>query len=86
MDATAITIKKGHRLRVEVSSSSFPKYTRNPPPARMLNMPRSSRRSPIRSTTRRSIRRTSRCRFWTTRAVLERLKSKRSGPYQNRAR
>jgi putative CocE/NonD family hydrolase len=30
MDATAITIKKGHRLRVEVSSSNFPKYTRNP--------------------------------------------------------
>ncbi|MCH7891299.1 MAG: CocE/NonD family hydrolase, partial [Gemmatimonadetes bacterium] len=30
MDATAITIKKGHRLRVEISSSNFPKYTRNP--------------------------------------------------------
>ncbi len=29
MDATAVTIKKGHRLRVEVSSSNFPKYTRN---------------------------------------------------------
>ncbi len=30
MDATAITIRKGHRLRVEISSSNFPKYTRNP--------------------------------------------------------
>ncbi|MCH8243227.1 MAG: CocE/NonD family hydrolase [Planctomycetes bacterium] len=30
MDATAITIKRGHRLRIEVSSSNFPKYTRNP--------------------------------------------------------
>jgi len=30
MDATAISVKKGHRLRVEVSSSNFPKYTRNP--------------------------------------------------------
>ena len=30
MDATAITIKKGRRLRVEISSSNFPKYTRNP--------------------------------------------------------
>jgi len=30
MGATAITIAKGHRLRVEISSSNFPKYTRNP--------------------------------------------------------
>ena len=30
MDATAITIKKGNRLRVQISSSNFPKYTRNP--------------------------------------------------------
>jgi len=30
LGATAITIKQGHRLRVEVSSSNFPKYTRNP--------------------------------------------------------
>jgi putative CocE/NonD family hydrolase len=30
MDATAITVKKGHSLRVEISSSNFPKYTRNP--------------------------------------------------------
>ncbi len=30
MGATAIRIPKGHRLRVEVSSSNFPKYTRNP--------------------------------------------------------
>jgi len=30
LGATAIAIPKGNRLRVEVSSSSFPKYTRNP--------------------------------------------------------
>jgi len=30
MGGTAIAIKKGHQLRVEVSSSNFPKYTRNP--------------------------------------------------------
>jgi hypothetical protein len=27
---TAITIPKGNRLRVEISSSNFPKYSRNP--------------------------------------------------------
>jgi predicted acyl esterase len=27
---TAITIPKGNRLRLEVSSSNFPKYARNP--------------------------------------------------------
>lgn len=30
LGATGIRIKKGHRVRVEVSSSNFPKYTRNP--------------------------------------------------------
>ncbi len=30
MGATGIRIPKGNRLRVEVSSSNFPKYTRNP--------------------------------------------------------
>jgi putative CocE/NonD family hydrolase len=30
LGATGIQIPKGHRLRVEVSSSNFPKYTRNP--------------------------------------------------------
>lgn len=30
MGATGIRIPKGHRLRVEVSSSNFPKYSRNP--------------------------------------------------------
>lgn len=30
LGATAISIAKGHRLRVEVSSSNFPKYSRNP--------------------------------------------------------
>jgi len=30
MGATAIRVPAGHRLRLEVSSSNFPKYTRNP--------------------------------------------------------
>ena len=30
LGATAIEIKKGHQLRIEVSSSNFPKYSRNP--------------------------------------------------------
>ncbi len=30
MGATAIRIEKGHRLRLEISSSNFPKYDRNP--------------------------------------------------------
>ncbi len=30
LGATAIAIKKNHRLRVEISSSNFPKYDRNP--------------------------------------------------------
>ena len=30
LGATAILLKRGHRLRLEVSSSNFPKYTRNP--------------------------------------------------------
>jgi putative CocE/NonD family hydrolase len=30
MGATAIRIGKGHRLRVEISSSNFPKFSRNP--------------------------------------------------------
>jgi len=30
LGATAIRIKKGHRVRVELSSSNFPKYSRNP--------------------------------------------------------
>jgi predicted acyl esterase len=28
--ATAIAIQQGHRLRLEISSSNFPKYDRNP--------------------------------------------------------
>ncbi len=30
LGATAIEIKKGHRLRIQISSSNFPKYSRNP--------------------------------------------------------
>ena len=30
LNSTAIVIPKGHSLRVEISSSNFPKYTRNP--------------------------------------------------------
>lgn len=30
LGATGISIKKGHRIRVEISSSNFPKYSRNP--------------------------------------------------------
>jgi len=30
LGTTAISIAKGHRLRVEISSSNFPKYSRNP--------------------------------------------------------
>jgi len=30
MGATAIRVPKGHQLRLEISSSNFPKYTRNP--------------------------------------------------------
>ncbi len=30
MGGTGIRIAKGNRLRVEISSSNFPKYTRNP--------------------------------------------------------
>jgi putative CocE/NonD family hydrolase len=30
LGATAISVARGHRLRVEISSSNFPKYSRNP--------------------------------------------------------
>ena len=30
LGATAIAIQRGHRLRLEISSSNFPKYDRNP--------------------------------------------------------
>ncbi len=48
MGATAIKLKKGSRLRLEVSSSNFPKYDRNP----------NTGENPIKATVFKSVRQT----------------------------
>ena len=60
--ATSHVFKEGHRIRVEISSSNFPRFDRNPNTARRSTRRRSSCRRRRRSSTTPSGPRTSRCR------------------------
>jgi putative CocE/NonD family hydrolase len=58
---TANVFKKGHRIRVDISSSNFPRFDANPNTGEPLGKNRRMIRRTTRSITTRSIRRTSSC-------------------------